>query len=201
MRWLAVVLVAALSIACANESPRKDETRESAPGPTLASSIGGGAAPSQALGVPRDRHKERPEVSLDKAVQRIRRRLDLPLALPPVLIDAPVQSLYFGLYGPNDPGADLTLVLPDGSTVHIWVGHAAWGCGDGSIRPARYLEIMGEPAILRSFGRGQHSLIWPATKKNPVGIYGISGRVKPATLLRWAGFIQSVGSPSGDWGC
>ena len=195
-----MVLVAALLIACANENPHKDDDRAKAAGPTPTSIIGGKTAPSPELSVPRDR-KKRPKVSLDKAVQRIERRLDLPLALPPALIEARVKDLYFGPWGPNDPGAELTLVLPDGSTVLISAGHAAWGCGDWAPRPDRYLEIMGQSAILRSFDSGQHSLIWPATKKEPVGTYGISGPLRPVTLLRWAEFIQSVGSPRGDPGC
>jgi hypothetical protein len=96
--------------------------------------------------------------------------------------------VYFGLGTPGIPDVLLSLRLDRGSLV-VQYGAAQFdGCGADSARPT---EVNGEPALINSLS-GYSEIIWPATKRHPVGRYGLSGPFSASKITALAESMHRI---------
>jgi hypothetical protein len=122
----------------------------------------------------------------------------LPAWMPPgVHLDGGV-SVYLGHLG-SERTAQLNLTLGQGGAMTIQYGASALdGCAP---EVSVAVTVSGQPGRLRvsadpgGSSREWSELIWPATLKNPIGIYGLSGWLPRRTVLAMAESVPPVSSP------
>jgi hypothetical protein len=123
-------------------------------------------------------------LTLSESVRAIRRKVDVPVALPSPLPSGtrPARNPTF-----HDETATLSLRFPDGRVLTIQYGLARFdGCGPTD---PDLVDIAGRPGVIESDKHGDKpwtSLVWPATLRHPVGRYGLSGEFSRRRSLRLA---------------
>lgn len=136
------------------------------------------------------------------AVTFLSKRMDTQVALPTWMppgahLDGGA-SVSVGNVG-GERTAQLTLTIGQGRQLIIQYGASALdGCAPEDSVPVR---VSGWPGLLRVSADPDGSpkewseLIWPATHKNPIGIYGLYGWLPRRTILAMAESMPPVSSP------
>jgi hypothetical protein len=132
----------------------------------------------------------------------LREHMDADIALPTrvpsnVHLDASTSVLVGTVDGNRT--AQLTLATERGDVWGIHYGVSMLdGCAPEHSRP---VKVSGQPGRLRvspdpgGSSRKWTELIWPATLKHPVGVYGLFGWLPPRTVLAMADSMSPVSSP------
>jgi hypothetical protein len=193
--WLPVLVLLAACEATTSPVGRSAQTP--------ASSVA--ASPSGAFDWPGE-HEDSPDLSFPSAADAVRflaAHLDADIALPTWLppgvdLDTGV-SVSVGTYEGHRT-AQVHLTTERGQTWGIEYGLSMLdGCAPEVSRPVR---ISGRPGRLRVSTDPQGSarrwtqLIWPATLKHPVGVYGLFGWLSPRAVLAMADSMPPVSSPA-----
>lgn len=180
---------------------------ESTPAPT--GSLTQTATPSGPAGTtpfqwPKE-HKDSPDLSFPSAADAVKflsEHMDADIALPtwvPSIIHLDTSTSVFVGTVDGKRRAQLYLTTKRGDAWGIQYGVSGLdGCAPEHSRP---VKVSGQPGRLRVSADPEDSsrkwteLIWPATLKHPIGVYGLFGWLPPRTVLAMADSMPPVSSP------
>lgn len=164
-------------------------------------------APSAAFEWPGE-HKDSPELSFRSAadaVEFLAAQMDVDISLPtwvPSSVDLNTGTTVLLSTLDGRRQAQLKLTTRRGDVWGIQYGVSMLdGCAPEVSHP---VKVSGQPGRLRVSGDPQGSsrmwteLVWPATLRHPVGVYGLFGGLPPRTVLAMADSMPPVRSQSGS---
>ena len=169
---------------------------------TSGSSVASGS-PSVPFEWPEE-HEDSPDLSFPSAadaVEFLTGQMDVDIALPtwvPSSVDLDTGASVFVATREGHRTAQLHLTTKRGEAWGIQYGVSGLdGCAPEESRP---VKVSGQPARLRVVADPEGSsrvwtqLIWPATLKRPVGVYGLFGWLSPRAVLAMADSMPQVAS-------
>lgn len=150
-------------------------------------------------------HEDSPDLSFPSAADAVKflsEHMDGDIALPtwvPSSVDLDTGASVFVATRDGQRSAQLHLTTKRGDAWGIQYGVSGLdGCAPEHSRP---VNVSGQPGRLRvsadpgGSSRKWTELIWPATLKHPVGVYGLFGWLPPRTVLAMADSMPPVSSP------
>jgi hypothetical protein len=124
-----------------------------------------------------------PTMTLEEAVATIAAKVDVPVAPP----DLPKRTRLVRDPYIRDARAQLDVRLPGRRVLTIQYGQAGFdGCGP--LHP-HTVKIGRSKGVIESYKHGKRpfsAVIWPATLRDPVGRYGLSGEFTRRQILAFA---------------
>lgn len=170
---------------------------------TVATSSARPTAPARPDSGALERTKELKFASVRSAVAYLRKRLNVPVALPtylPAGIEfGPQAKVFQSVLRGQMKSAQLTLMMGPKRPLIIQFGQSALdGCAPEDSVAVR---VHGQDALLRT-APGWVDLIWPATHQTPEGVYGLSGSLSMDQMLHMAATMPRVmARSSASMGC
>jgi hypothetical protein len=199
--WL--FIVAAL-VACepagVPASPRPPELTVGAQTPPTTESSG-----ATLFHWPRE-HENSPELSFPSAtdaIEFLNKQMDAEIALPTWVPSNVHLDVSTSVIVSTDDGvrrAQVGLDTEQGYAWGIMYGRSGLDGCDGA-RHARSVSVSGQPGLLHVTADPEGSsrkwiqLIWPATLKDPTGVYGLFGWLSPRAVVAMAESMPVVGAP------
>jgi hypothetical protein len=154
-----------------------------------------------------DEHKNSPPLSFPSAADAatfLSEYVDADIALPTSLPSNVRMDVGTTVYVSTVDGvrsAQLQLATEQGDVWGIMYGRSGLDGCDGT-RHARSVTVSGQPGLLHVTAAPEGSsgtwvqLIWPATLKDPEGVYGLFGWLPPRAVVAMAESMPDVAAPS-----
>jgi hypothetical protein len=207
--FLAVMAIALVFTSCGGD----DGDRTDSGG----TEVGGGATGETSSSAPQSpgrtftwpvEHEDSAELSFPTATDAVAYQneyMDGDIALPTWLPSNVRLDVNTSVSVATDDGvrrAWVTLDTQQGDVWGIMYGQSGLDGCDGE-RHARSVTVSGQPGLLRispdpdGLQRNWVQLVWPATQKDPEGVYGLFGWLPPRAVVAMAESMPAVAAPSG----
>jgi hypothetical protein len=151
-------------------------------------------------------HENSPELSFPSAtdaIEFLNKQMDAEIALPTWVPSNVHLDVSTSVIVSTDDGvrrAQVGLDTEQGYAWGIMYGRSGLDGCDGA-RHARSVSVSGQPGLLHVTADPEGSsrkwiqLIWPATLKDPTGVYGLFGWLSPRAVVAMAESMPVVGAP------